>query len=160
MAMDSTNDGLINAYSWRLITRKISVDEVLKTLENAVSKHSKQFSLPAICEKNTDLAKLSNLLTSIKLYADISARYAENAPVPRYTRAFFEKYRDRLLYGTDMGFDKSMYETTFRILESNDEHFYNIDLFGYHWALYGFGLSDEVLQKLYQANAEKIFSGK
>jgi predicted TIM-barrel fold metal-dependent hydrolase len=164
MAMDSTNDGLINAYSWRLDNQEgiLNLDEVLKTLENAVSKHSKTIFIAChLANQNTDLAKLGNLFDKYEnLYADISARYAENAPVPRYTRAFFEKYKDRLLYGTDMGFDKSMYETTFRILESNDEHFYNIDLFGYHWALYGFGLSDEVLQKLYQANAEKIFSRK
>jgi predicted TIM-barrel fold metal-dependent hydrolase len=89
-------------------------------------------------------------------FADISARYAENAPVPRYTRAFFEKYQDKLLYGTDMGFEKSMYETTFKILETNDEHFYNIELFNYHWPLYGFGLDNKVLEKLYIFNAKKL----
>ena len=56
-----------------------------------------------------------------------------------------------------MGFEKGMYETTFRILESNDEHFYNIELFGYHWPLYGFGLSDKTLKKIYKTNAEKIY---
>jgi predicted TIM-barrel fold metal-dependent hydrolase len=160
-AMDSTNDGLINAYSWRLDNQEgiLNLDEVLKTLENALSKHTKTIFIAChLANQNTDLEKLGVLFDKYNnLYADFSARYAENAPVPRYTKAFFEKYQDRLLYGTDMGFDKSMYETTFRILESNDEHFYNIDLFGYHWALYGFGLSDEVLEKIYKKNAEKIY---
>jgi hypothetical protein len=57
-----------------------------------------------------------------------------------------------------MGFEKSMYETTFRILETNDEHFYDIELFGYHWALYGLDLSDEMLQKLYNLNSKKIIN--
>jgi len=157
--MDSTNDGLMNAFSWRLDTMKgLNLPEVLKTLENAVKKHSgTTFIACHLANQNTDLQKLGDLLDKYpNLYADISARYSENAPVPRYTRAFFEKYQDRLLYGTDMGFEKSMYETTFRILESNDEHFYNIELFGYHWPLYGFGLPDAVLSKLYSENAKKF----
>ncbi|HSP87538.1 MAG TPA: amidohydrolase family protein [Ignavibacteriaceae bacterium] len=158
--MDSTNDGLMNAYSWRLDNQEniLNLDEVLKTLANAVKRHPNTLFIAChLANQNTDLGKLGRLFDEYpNLYADISARYAENAPVPRYTRAFFEKYQDKLLYGTDMGFEKSMYETTFRILESNDEHFYNIDLFGYHWPLYGFGLSDDILKKIYQTNLEKI----
>ena len=58
-------------------------------------------------------------------------------------KAFYEKYQDRLLYGTDMGLDTSMYRITFRVLETNDEHFYETGQFGYHWAMNGFGLSKE-----------------
>jgi len=57
-----------------------------------------------------------------------------------------------------MGFDKSMYRVTFRILETSDEHFYETDMFSYHWSLSGFGLPDEILQKLYRTNAEKILN--
>ncbi|MBK7229304.1 MAG: amidohydrolase family protein [Ignavibacteriales bacterium] len=162
--MDSTNDGLMNAYTWRLDNQEniLNLDDVLKTLENAVKNHPKTIFVAChLANQNTDLVKLGRLLDLYpNLYADISARYAENAPVPRYTSAFFEKYQDRLLYGTDMGFEKSMYETTFRILESNDEHFYNIELFGYHWPLYGFGLNDKVLEKLYSINAKKVLLKK
>ena len=56
-----------------------------------------------------------------------------------------------------MGFDKSMYMVTFRILESQDEHFYEIDQFGYHWPLYGFGLGDKILKKVYRDNALNIY---
>jgi hypothetical protein len=55
-----------------------------------------------------------------------------------------------------MGMDDSMYQTTFRILETEDEHFYEHDLFGYHWALNGLGLSDAILKKIYGDNAKKI----
>ena len=158
--MDSTNDGLMIAYTWRLDNQAgiLNLEEVLKTLENAVRDNPENLFIAChLANQNTDLAKLGRLLNLYpNLFADISARYSENAPVPRYTKAFFEKYQDRLLYGTDMGFDKSMYETTFRILESNDEHFYDTELFGYHWPLYGFGLDDETLKMLYSLNAKKI----
>ena len=90
------------------------------------------------------------------LYADIAARYGEISPVPRYTRAFMEKYADRLVYGTDMGPSKEMYQTTFRILESADDHFYNHQMFGYHWALYGLSLNETTLRKIYGDNGRRI----
>ena len=102
----------------------------------------------------TALGKLFNQYPN--LYADISARYAETGPIPRFVAQFYEKYQDRLFYGTDMGLAKEMYQVTYRILETNDEHFYESDLFGYHWALNGFGLSDQALKKLYRENALNI----
>lgn len=58
-----------------------------------------------------------------------------------------------------MGYEKSMYEITFRMLESENEHFYENELFGYHWPLYGLGLSDTILKKVYHENAKKILDG-
>jgi len=55
-----------------------------------------------------------------------------------------------------MGRARAMYLTTFRILESQDEHFYDWDLFTYHWPLHGLGLSDRILRQVYSANAQKI----
>lgn len=158
--MDSTNDGLMNAYSWRLDNQEVlDFDEVLQTLENTVAKNpNTTFIACHLANQNTDLAKLGRLFDKYpNLFADISARYAEQSPVPRYTKAFFEKYQDRLLYGKDMGFKKSMYEVTFRILETFDEHFYEIDLFDYHWPLYGLVLSDIILKKLYHKNVEALY---
>lgn len=91
---------------------------------------------------------------------DISAPYAETATIPRFVKAFYERYQDSLLYGMDLGYDKHMYKITFRILESNDEHFYEIDELQYHWSLYGFGLDDGILEKLYRKNALKILKRK
>ncbi|MCE5231161.1 hypothetical protein LLG95_16415 [bacterium] len=52
-----------------------------------------------------------------------------------------------------MLFDAELYRTTFRILESEDEHFYIENKPFYHWPLGGFGLSDAVLKKVYRDNA-------
>jgi predicted TIM-barrel fold metal-dependent hydrolase len=158
--MDSTNDGLMNAYEWRLDNQPGIVGHggMIDILENAVKRHpNTTFVACHFANLSNNLNKLGALLEKYpNLFADISARYAETAPIPRFVRAFYEKYQDRLLYGTDMGYDTDMYEITFRILESNDEHFYETGQFGYHWALNGFGLSDEVLKKVYHDNAVKV----
>ena len=91
------------------------------------------------------------------LYADISARFAETTQIPHTVAAFFEKFQDRILYGTDMStFNPGFYRTTFRILESFDEHFYLHDYFNFHWSFNAFGLDEYTLQKLYRTNALEI----
>jgi hypothetical protein len=69
---------------------------------------------------------------------NVAARYGEISPVPRYTSDFIKKYQDRLLYGTDMGTEYDMYTTTFRILETADEHFYETR-FHYHCLCMAYG---------------------
>jgi predicted TIM-barrel fold metal-dependent hydrolase len=136
----------------------IGFDELIRTLENAVKNNPKTIFIAChFANLNHDLERLARMFDAYpNLYADIAARYAESAPIPRYMKAFYEKYQDRLLYGTDMGYNTDIYRITFRILESEDEHFYETGQFGYHWALNGFGLSDGVLKKVYHGNAERI----
>ena len=160
--MDRHNDGLMNAYKWRLDNQPniLSHAELLGTLERAVKKHPRTtFVACHLANCCYDLGKLATMLDKYpNLYADISARYAELAPIPRAAAKFFQQYQDRLVYGTDMRRDKAMYQTTFRILETEDEHFYDWNLFSYHWSLYGLGLPDGVLRKVYAENAERVFS--
>ena len=155
--MDQFNDGLMNAYRWRLDnqTNILSHAELLGTLERAAKKHPR--TLLVACHFANccyDLARLGAMFDACpNLYADISARFAETAAIPRAAAKFYQKYQDRLVYGTDMGRGKEMYQTTFRILETEDEHFYDWDLSTYHWPLYGLGLSDDILRKVYRENA-------
>jgi uncharacterized protein len=159
--MDSTNDGLMNGYEWRIdLTKKgiLNHEQLIATLDHVVSDNQKTtFVACHLANCEYDLSILGKMLDQHpNLYAEFGARYAETAPIPKYMYAFCEKYQDKLLYGTDMGFNPHMYATTFRILESNDEHFYEIELFNYHWPLYGFGLKDDVLKKIYHENALKV----
>jgi hypothetical protein len=162
--MDNQNDGLMNAFHWRLDNQPSIVGHsgMIDILERTVKKHSgTTFIACHFANLDYDLGRLGQILDrQHNLYADISARYAETAPIPRFVSQFYAKYADRLLYGTDMGFDKPMYRVTFRILETLDEHFYERDMFSYHWSLNGFGLSDEILRKLYHTNAEKLLSSR
>jgi uncharacterized protein len=162
---DSTNDGLMNSATWKVDMTKRGIlghDQLIKTLENAVKNNPKTtFIACHLANTCSDLSVLGKMFdTYPNLYADIAARYGEIAPIPRYAHAFIEKYADRIVYGTDMGTSEKMYRTTFRILESADDHFYEQDLFNYHWALYGLALSDATLKKIYNGNSQEILMKK
>lgn len=157
---DSANDGLMNAAKWKVDMSKPNIldhDQLVKTLENAVRDNpGTTFIACHLANNCSDLSVLAKLFDNYpNLYADFAARYAELAPIPRYVHQFFEKYAGRLVYGTDMGADKAMYEITFRILETADEHFYEQAQFGYHWPLYGLALTDGTLKKIYSENGKK-----
>jgi predicted TIM-barrel fold metal-dependent hydrolase len=162
--MDAHNDGLMNAYEWRLDNQPniVGLSGMVDILERTVARHrNTTFVACHFANLDYDLARLGEVLErNPNLYADISARYAETGPIPRFATQFYAKHSDRLVYGTDMGFDKSMYRVTFRILESLDEHFYETEQFGYHWALNGFGLSDEILKKVYRENATWLLTAR
>jgi uncharacterized protein len=158
--MDKYNDGLMNAYEWRLDNQPDIVDlsGMIDILERTLTRHPHTtFVACHFANLDYDLARLGQVLDRHpNLYADIAARYAETAPIPRFVSQFYARHADRLVYGTDMGFDVPMYRTTFRILETSDEHFYDIDQFNYHWALNGFGLNDSILKQVYHDNAAKL----
>ena len=162
--MDRYNDGLMNAYEWRLDNQPgiVGLSGMVDILERTTARHrNTTFIACHLANLDYDLARLGEVLDrNPNLYADISARYAETAPIPRFAAAFYEKHADRLVYGTDMGTDKPMYRVTFRILESLDEHFYEIDQFSYHWSLNGFGLSDGILKQVYHDNAAKLLAAR
>lgn len=159
--MDKTNDGLMNAFKWRLDNKPglVSHQGMMEILEEAVAEHpSTTFIACHYANCSYDLSILGGMMDKYpNLYADNSARYAETATIPRTVNRFYKKYANRLLYGTDMGRDEQMYQTTFRILETEDEHFYDRNISTYHWAMHGYGLDDEVLRKVYRDNAIKLF---
>lgn len=159
--MDRHNDGLMNAWDWRLDNQPtiVNLERMVQHLESLVAAQpGTTFIACHLINLDYDLEHLGAVLSRHpNLYADIAARYAETAATPRAAAAFYNRYSDRLVYGTDMGFDEDMYRITFRILETADEHFYST-LFGYHWYLNGFNLPDPVLKKVYQENAATLLS--
>jgi uncharacterized protein len=162
--MDRHNDGLMNAFEWRLDNQPniVKLPGMIDILERTAARHrSTTFIACHFANLDYDLTHLGEVLDrNPNLYADISARYAETAPIPRFAAKFYAKYSNRLVYGTDMGFDSAMYRVTLRILESEDEHFYETDQFGYHWPLYGFGLNDEILRNVYHETAAKLLAAR
>jgi len=94
------------------------------------------------------------------LYVDISERIAELGRQPYTAREWFIKYQDRIVFGTDRNPMGPWYEIYFRCLETFDEYFPH----GPEqpprqgrWNIYGLGLPDEVLEKIYHKNAEKYY---
>lgn len=94
-------------------------------------------------------------------YIDISARIGELGRQPYSARKFFIKYADRILFGLDGGPNPEAYCLVYRFLETDDEYFnYNageIPMQG-RWFVHGLFLPDEVLEKVYKKNAEKIIA--
>lgn len=160
LPMDAKNDGLMNAYSWRLDNQPgiVGHEGLMEILDRAVGRHPRTtFIACHFANCSYDLNRLAGMLDKHpNLYADISARYAETAAIPRFTGKFYERYQDRLVYGTDMGRSPDMYRLTFRVLESADEHFYAWDYSSYHWPLYGLALEGPILEKVYRGNALKL----
>ena len=159
--MDRTNDGLMNGYTWMIAVTPgmLGHNELIESLERAAARHRQTtFIACHLMNLDYDLARLGQILDrNPNLFADISARFGELAPIPRFVAQFMRKHQDRVLYGTDMGYSQRMFSVTFRILETEDEHFYNREFFNYHWPLHGFALPDDVLKKLYGVNARAIF---
>jgi predicted TIM-barrel fold metal-dependent hydrolase len=162
--MDKYNDGLMNAYEWRLDNQPdiVGLSGMVDIFERTLARHrSTTFVACHFMNLDYDLGRLGEVLgRNPNLYADISARYAETGPIPRFAAQFYAKHADRLVYGTDMGFDPAMYRVTFRILESLDEHFYENEQFGYHWSLNGFGLNDAILKQVYHENAARLLAAR
>lgn len=167
--MDSTNDGLMNGWTWRIVLEPGTYDhdQLVNSLENAVKKHSNTLFIAChLCNLDYDLDRLGQMFDRYpNFYADIAARFAETATIPRFVHRFLVKYSDRVVYGTDVTYDESFFGATFRIMETEDEHFYlrgkvgsaNFN-FNYHWTLNGFGLPDDVLKKIYYDNMANIMS--
>ena len=92
------------------------------------------------------------------LHVEIAARIGELGRQPRASQRFFDKYQDRILFGTD-GPQDALYPIYFRFLETEDEYFeYSpgpVPSQG-RWRIYGLGLSDAILKKVYSENAERV----
>jgi uncharacterized protein len=92
------------------------------------------------------------------MMVEFGAREAELGRQPRRAAKFFQDYQDRIMFGTDSDPEEAMYRNYFRWLETEDDYFEYWGSPGQgRWAIYGLGLSDEILKKVYQSNAEKVF---
>jgi predicted TIM-barrel fold metal-dependent hydrolase len=117
-----------------------------------------------------DLANVSeNLDRFPNMTVDIAARIGELGRQPRTARKFFEKYQDRILFGTDATphgdefpqqvFNDKLYEIYYRFLETDDEYFdyapAKIPPQG-RWKIYGIELPELILKKVYFENAARL----
>jgi predicted TIM-barrel fold metal-dependent hydrolase len=103
-----------------------------------------------------DLAKLDSLLTALpNVVTEFGAIIAELGRQPRAAKAFFTKYQDRIMFGKD-SWVPSEYQTYFRVLESEDEYFPYHKRYHAFWRMYGMGLPDSILKKIYYKNALRI----
>ncbi len=106
-----------------------------------------------------DLGTLGKLLDELpNMNVGIGAIIAELGRQPRFAKAFFIKYQDRILFGKDSWVPEE-FPTYFRVLESDDEYFPYHKKYHAFWPMYGLDLPDEVLKKVYYKNALRIVPG-
>jgi predicted TIM-barrel fold metal-dependent hydrolase len=107
----------------------------------------------------SDLKKLGQLLDQMpNVYTEIGAVIAELGRQPRAAKTFLTKYQDRVLFGKD-SWAPEEYETYFRVLETEDEYFPYHKRYHAFWRMYGIGLPDEILKKIYYKNALSLLPG-
>jgi hypothetical protein len=148
-----------------------SNDELLAARNRVFARHPKtQFVALHAGNFAEDLASVSASLDKHpNMHIDIAARIGELGRQPRTARRFFDKYQDRILFGTDAVpngietpqqiFGDRLYEIYYRFLETEDEYFdyapASIPPQG-RWRIYGIGLPPRILRKIYFENAAKL----
>ncbi len=107
-----------------------------------------------------DLGRVGTLLDACpNFFVDPSARMAELGRQPYSACAFFLKWQDRILFGSDAAPSLPAWRRWWRFLETCDEDFpYSPDgVPGVgRWNVHGLGLPDDVLRKVYRDNALRV----
>jgi uncharacterized protein len=137
-----------------------SFEEIIDQQHEIINKHKNTTFISAhMGWYPNNLPKLDSLLSAMpNMYVEIGAVIAELGRQPRTANKFFTKWQDRILFGKD-SWVPSEYSTYFRVLETEDEYFQYHKKYHAFWPMYGIGLSDEVLKKVYYKNAIKIIPG-
>jgi predicted TIM-barrel fold metal-dependent hydrolase len=144
--------------------------ELLEARNRVIARHPKtRFIVLHVGNFAENLANVSENLDRFgNMTVDIAARIGELGRQSRTARAFFEKYQDRILFGTDASphgdeypqqvFNDRLYEIYYRFLETDDEYFdyapANVPPQG-RWRIYGINLPEPVLRKVYYENAAR-----
>jgi predicted TIM-barrel fold metal-dependent hydrolase len=110
-----------------------------------------------------DLAELGQWLDHYpNLVIEFASRINELGRQPYSSKRFFEKYQDRIMFGTDGPWPESRLRLYWRFLETLDEYFPYSEKQPQpqgDWRIYGIGLEPEVLHKIYHGNAERLIPG-
>ena len=141
-------------------TDPVKWETVIAEQHNMFRKHPKtKFINAHLGWYGSDLKKLASLMDQMpNMYTEIGAVIAELGRQPRAAKAFLTKYQDRVLFGKDSWVPEE-YETYFRVLETEDEYFPYHKRYHAFWRMYGLGLSDDVLKKIYYKNAMSLIPG-
>src|SRR5688572_21783663 len=106
-----------------------------------------------------DLGRAAKLLDAYpNVVLELAAILYDLGRQPRAAHNFFVKYQDRILFGKDT-YAPSEFPYYWRELETRDEYFDYYRDYHAFWKLYGMGLPDAVLRKVYYQNAQRVTPG-
>lgn len=135
-------------------------EDILAQLHRVIERHPQTTFVNTHFGNNAeDLAAVAEKLDKYpNMYVDFDARISELGRAPYSSRRFFLKYQDRILFGTDTTPRRDAFRIYYRFLETDDEYFNcaaSHHLQGF-WMIYGLYLPDDVLEKIYHKNAERV----
>lgn len=135
-------------------------EELMAERDRMIAKHPKtNFILAHFAYHANDLERLGRMLDRFpNVYVEFAAILAELGRQPYSTHDFMIRYQDRVLFGKDI-YEPSEYPYYFRSLETRDEYFEYYRRRHAFWRIYGFALPDQVLRKIYYANALRLIPG-
>jgi predicted TIM-barrel fold metal-dependent hydrolase len=148
-----------------------SNQDLLAARDRVFARHPKtQFIALHVGNYAENLGQVSKSLDRFpNMHVEIAARIGELGRQPRTARNFFERYQDRILFGTDAVpkgyetpqqiFGDDLYKIYYRFLETADEYFdyapAPIPPQG-RWRIYGVNLPPAILKKVYHDNAARL----
>ena len=138
-------------------------DELMQMQERMLcNNENTHFILAHVGNCAEDLGYVSGILDRHEnVSVDLAARIAELGRQPYTARKFLMTYQDRVLFGTDDMYSPTKKENPllnnqmyYEFLETYNEYFVaNAFEQQGRWNIYGVGLPDEVLKKIYMGNA-------
>ncbi len=141
--------------------RPPSHDELHEQFERLVAAQpSTQFIAAHMASSGENLGRVALLLDRYRnLYVDMSAALNELGRQPYTSRDFLTRFPDRVLFGTDTGPDPAACSVYYRYLETRAEYTSYAAggaLLQGDWRIYGVGLPDGALRKIYGENAMSL----
>ncbi|MGA8595818.1 MAG: amidohydrolase family protein [Bryobacteraceae bacterium] len=158
---------------WSFYSRDFPTNrELQEARRNVMLRHPRTQFVCLHVADSEDLQYVSECLDSHRnMHVDIAARIGELGRQPRSAYQFIERYQDRVMFGTDAVpggkdtpqqiFNDQLYQIYYRFLETKDEYF------DYapaptppqgRWRIYGLGLSESILRKMYWENAARLLN--
>ncbi len=139
---------------------QVTFEELMTERNNLFRKHPKtRFIAAHFGWHANDLGRLARMLDEFpNVVVEAGAILYDLGRQPRAAHEFFVKYQDRIMFGKD-AFQPDEYPYYWRVFETNDEYFDYYRDYHAFWKMYGMGLPDDVLRKVYYANAERVLKG-
>ncbi len=165
---DENNERIIELKAhpeWSFADPKFpSRDSLHEARNRVIERHPRTIFIAAHLGNDAeDLEQLDSWLSKYpNLYVEIASRLNELGRQPYSARSFFETHQDRILFGTDGPFPEERLKIYWRFLETRDEYFHYSEKSPQpqgDWRIYGIGLPDDILAKVYHKNACRIIPG-
>src|ERR1700728_2104901 len=147
---------------WSFHGAQYSKKELLDQRDRVIARHPKTTFVAAhVAECGENLGRARELLEKYpNVVLDISARVSELGRQPYSSRALFLDFPDRILFGSDLVPEESMYRLYYRFLETADEYFdypSHASRQG-RWQIHGIHLPEDILRKVYRENALRLLN--